>query len=533
MAIFQPEVDTLVGDLFTENFRGTVYYNLNPEELIEHTLQNNMGLLTSTGALVIKTGKFTGRSPKDRYIVKDAITRFNVDWGEVNIPVTEEVFCELKSGIREYLDERDIFIQDLKIGADPEYQKNVKLVCEFPWSALFANNMFIRPLRKELGDFICDWTIICVPGYLADTAGTGLRSRNFSIINFSAKEIIIGGTGYTGEIKKSMFSVLNFVLPTEEDVFPMHCSANTGIRGDVALYFGLSGTGKTTLSSVHNRRLIGDDEHGWSPLGVFNFEGGCYAKTIDLDAKSEPEIFNAIRHGALLENVGFYKGTRRVDYSDDTITKNTRVSYPIHFIENHEYSSKGDIPKNIFFLTCDAYGVLPPVAKLDPDQAQYFFISGYTSKIAGTEDGIDDPVMTFSACFGAPFMPLHPGKYSKMLAERIEKCNVSVWLVNTGWIGGKYGIGNRIKLSYTRSIIESALDGSLKNAQCQQLPIFNLSYPNYCNDVPANILDPLKLWKDQDKYMDTLKLVAGKFKDNFQKYEKYVSKVVLAKGPEI
>jgi len=473
------------------------HWNLSPETLVEHTIAQGHGVLSDLGAVVIKTGKFTGRSPKDRYIVKDSITQDTVDWGAVNQPYNAEGFDRLKGGITEYLGDKEIYVRDVYACADENYRLKIRVIAEYPWSNQFAHNMFIRPSEEELKDFEPDWVIYCAPGFKADVDLDGTRDENFAMLNFTRKQIIIGGTGYTGEIKKGIFSVLNYVLPTQRNVLSMHCSANIGKNDDAAIFFGLSGTGKTTLSADPNRGLIGDDEHGWSEEGVFNFEGGCYAKTIDLSKEKEPEIFNAIKHGAILENINFIPGTRTPDFSDTAITQNTRVSYPIHHIENAVLPSKGKHPKNIFFLTCDAFGVLPPISKLTPGQAMYHFISGYTAKVAGTEEGVVEPQTTFSACFGAPFLPLHPTKYAEMLGAKMQDHNVNVWLVNTGWTGGAYGVGERISLKHTRSLVTAALDGKLNDVGFEEHPIFGLEMPKSCENVPAEMLSPRNTWCKQ------------------------------------
>jgi phosphoenolpyruvate carboxykinase (ATP) len=408
-------------------------------------------------------------------------------------------------------------------------------VTEYPWSNQFANNMFLRPEREELLDFDPRWTVLCVPGFKADPGRDGTRKHNFAIVNVKKRRLLIGGTGYTGEIKKGIFSVINFVLPTRaKDALPMHCSANVGKDGDIALFFGLSGTGKTTLSADPNRPLIGDDEHAWVTGEVFNFEGGCYAKTIDLTEEKEPDIFRAIRHGAILENVKFFEGTRSVDFADRSITENTRVSYPIHHIENAVSPSraKGD-PKNIFFLTCDAYGILPPISRLTPEQAMYYFISGYTARVAGTEVGIKEPKSTFSACFGAPFLPLHPAKYADLLGKKLRKSKARVWLINTGWSGGAYGTGNRIKLSYTRAMITAALNGYLDGVHYETHEVFGMSMPTSCPGVPSEILNPRNTWESKTDYDKKANALAEEFVKNFEKYTDQAGADILSAAPKV
>lgn len=511
-----------------------IFWNCTPEELIEYSIKENHGTLTNTGALNIKTGKFTGRSPKDRYIVKDRITEKTVFWGEVNIPVEPSVFSEIFNEIRDFIRNKNLYIHDGFVGSDINFRKSVRVIGQLPWSALFAYNMFIRPNREQLTHFLPDWTVISVPDFTVDPEKYGLRQGNFSIIDFTEKVIIIGGSGYTGEIKKGIFSVMNFILPVEQGVFPMHCSANDSTEGgDVAIFFGLSGTGKTTLSADPGRILIGDDEHGWSEKGIFNFEGGCYAKVIDLDEKDEPEIFHAIRHGALLENVVFHQNTRIPDYTDDSITQNTRVSYPLYYINNARFVSKGEHPKNIFFLTADAFGVLPPISKLNKLQAEYFFMNGYTSKIAGTEVGIVDPKVAFSTCFGEPFMPLHPIVYADMLGEKMEKHNTRVWLINTGWIKGPFGIGHRIPLKYTRALIHDVLDGNIDDVEFRNDNIFNFNIPVACPGVPSDILNPRDCWANKDDYDKNAEKLVIAFNKNFEKYKDMANEDLLSVFPQL
>ena len=514
--------------------------NLWPSALVEKSIINGQGKLSSAGALVVKTGKFTGRSPKDRYIVKDSITQDTVDWGAVNIPIEESTYKSLYDKMMKYMESREeIYIRDAYACANPNYRLNVKAYTEYPWQSLFVYNMFLRPTAKDLASFKADWKVYAFPGVLADPKLHKTRQENFSIINFTEKTIIIGGTAYTGEIKKGIFSVLNYLLPTENNVLSMHCSANTGAQGDTALFFGLSGTGKTTLSNDPERRLIGDDEHGWSKESVFNFEGGCYAKTIDLSPTKEPQIFNAIKFGALLENIGFEEDGSSVDYSDVSITQNTRVSYPIYHIDNIMYKSRGDLPENIFFLTCDAFGILPPISRLTPEQAMYHFISGYTAKIAGTEEGINEPEATFSACFGSPFLPLNPTVYAELLGDKIRKGSrtgdgkINVWLVNTGWTGGAYGEGTRIELSYTRSMIKAALTGKLGGVEFDKHPVFGLEYPKTCQDVPNAILNPRNTWRNEEEYDAKANHLAQLFTTNFVKFADKANDDIVKAGPVV
>ncbi len=510
-----------------------IHYQLSPEELIEQAVSRGQGVLNNTGALCIKTGKFTGRSPLDKFIVKDEITSDTVHWNNYNIAVDENCFLQLKTKVLDYLSKQEeIWVRDAFACADQNYRLNIRVINENPWSNLFAHNMFLRPDENELSNFQPDWHIIQAPGFKADPIVDGTRQENFAIVSFKHKTILIGGTGYTGEMKKGIFSVLNYILPQEHKVLSMHCSANMGNDGDVAVFFGLSGTGKTTLSADPERKLIGDDEHGWTNQSVFNFEGGCYAKTIDLSEEKEPEIFRAIKPGALVENIGFVEGTNEIDFNFKGITENTRVSYPLHFISNAIEPSIGGLPKNLFFLTCDAYGVLPPISKLSPGQAMYQFISGYTARVAGTEAGVTEPKSTFSACFGAPFLPLHPGKYAAMLGEKMKAHNVNVWMINTGWSGGSYGVGNRMKLSFTRAMISAALNGDLDNVEMSKHPVFGMLMPTNCPNVPAEMLNPRNTWKDTIAYDNTANKLAKEFINNFEKYAAGVTPEILAAAPK-
>ncbi|MCC6839928.1 MAG: phosphoenolpyruvate carboxykinase (ATP) [Flavobacteriales bacterium] len=512
---------------------GDIYWNLEPAELVEHTIVNGQGVLADSGALAVDTGEFTGRSPKDKFCVKDNTTEGTVWWGDVNIPMDPAAFERLRERMAAYMMGREAYVHDAHACADLAFKLNIRLVAELPWGALFGSNMFLRPKRSELEGFAPDWHILCAPGFMADPKIDGTRQHNFAALDFSRKMILIGGTAYTGEIKKGIFSVLNYILPQNHDVLSMHCSANIGKGGDTAVFFGLSGTGKTTLSADPDRQLIGDDEHGWSNNGVFNFEGGCYAKCIDLSAEKEPDIWAAVKFGALLENVGFGEGSEsKVDFSDKSKTENTRVSYPIEHIANHAVPSMGGHPRNIFFLTCDAYGVLPPISKLDAGQAMYWFLSGYTAKVAGTEAGITEPKTVFSACFGAPFLPLHPTKYADMLGERMKKHNVHVWLVNTGWSGGAYGTGERMKLKFTRAMITAALNGELDKVAYAHHPVFGVNMPASCPNVPAEILDPRNTWKDKAAYDAQADKLAAAFQANFNKYRDSASAEIIQAEPK-
>lgn len=508
------------------------YWNLSPQELADIAVEKGQCQMTSSGAITVDTGEFTGRSPKDRFIVEDEITKDAVWWGNVNIKFDADKFDALLHKVTAYLTDKEVYVRDAYACADDKYRMNLRVVTETPWSNMFAYNMFLRPEDSELDGFDAEWTVINAPGFMADPAVDGTRQHNFAILNFSRKMILVGGTGYTGEIKKGIFSALNFILPHQKNVLSMHCSANIGNEdNDTAVFFGLSGTGKTTLSADPNRRLIGDDEHGWSDNGVFNFEGGCYAKVIDLSAEKEPQIFAAIKPGALLENV-VLKDNGDIDYTDGSKTENTRVSYPIHHIDNIAEPSKGGQPKNIFFLTADAFGVLPPISKLTPGQAMFHFISGYTAKVAGTEAGITEPVTTFSACFGAPFMPLHPTAYAEMLGNKMRDNNVNVWLINTGWSGGAYGVGERIKLKYTRAMITAALTGKLDNVEFIKHVVFGLNMPTECPDVPSEILSPKNTWADKEAYNNKANELANAFNANFEKFAEYANEEILAGAPK-
>lgn len=511
----------------------TQYWNLTPEELVEHTISLKQGVLNDTGALAVDTGEFTGRAPKDKFIVKDDNTKDSVDWNNFNQPVEPAVFDNLYNQLVAYLGGKDVYVRDCYACADDNYRLNVRVITEYPWANMFAYNMFLRPKREELATIQPDWLVIQAPGFMCKGTTDGVRQHNFAILNFTKKIAIIGGSAYTGEIKKGIFTVLNYVLPHEKNVLSMHCSANVGKNGDVALFFGLSGTGKTTLSADPNRPLIGDDEHGWTNNSVFNFEGGCYAKTIDLSAEKEPDIYRAIKHGAILENIGFYEGTRTVDYAFKAKTENTRVSYPIHFIENALPKSVGGEPKNVFFLTYDAFGVLPPISRLSVGQAMYFFLSGFTSKVAGTEAGVTEPQTTFSTCFGAPFLPLHPTKYASLLGEKLRSAKINVWLLNTGYTGGAYGVGKRMSLPHTRALITEALNGGLDKVEFETHPVFGVSMPKSCPNVPAEILNPRNTWKDKEAYDAKANELAAAFNKNFEKFAAKAEAEILAAAPKV
>ncbi len=515
----------------------TVHWNLTPQKLTEICLEKGIGKLASSGTLAVNTGEFTGRSPKDRFIVKDDITKDRVWWGDINIPFDSTKFDKLYDKVVAYLSGKELYARDAYACADDRYRMNLRMITELAWSNLFAYNMFLRPSEDELKDFSPEWTIIQAPSFMAVPSEDGTRQHNFAILNFTRKIALIGGTGYTGEVKKGIFSALNFILPVFKETLPMHCSANVGENGETAIFFGLSGTGKTTLSADPNRKLIGDDEHGWTKDNIiFNFEGGCYAKAIDLSEENEPDIFRAIKPGALLENVVFKKGTNEVDFSNVSITQNTRASYPIHHIDNIQIPSLAGNPKNIFFLTADAFGVLPPISKLTSGQAAYHFISGYTAKVAGTEAGIDEPLPSFSACFGAPFMPLHPTKYAEMLSKKMSEANVNVWLVNTGWVGGAYGVGSRIKLKYTRALITAALNGKLGEISRENYhihSIFGIAQPRKCPNVPSEVLSQRTTWNNDKAFYKQAHKLANAFRENFEQFADYANDEILAGGPPI
>lgn len=509
----------------------TVKYQLSVAELIEEALKNGEGTLADSGALAVDTGKFTGRSPKDRFIVCDEVTENTVWWGDVNIKFGPLHFDFLYNKLMAHLQAKQIYVRDVYACADPAHQTGIRVITEDAFQNIFAHHLFLRDEAQF--NKTPEWTIIAAPSFLANPETDGTRQSNFSIINFTKKMILIGGTAYTGEIKKGIFSVLNFILPQQRNTLSMHCSANVGLNGDTAIFFGLSGTGKTTLSADPQRALIGDDEHGWSEDTVFNFEGGCYAKCVDLTVENEPQIFNAIKFGALLENTTYFPGTRKVDFANIKKTENTRVAYPLNYIKNAIEPSVADLPKNIFFLTADAFGVLPPISKLTPAQAMFHFISGYTAKVAGTETGVTEPQLTFSACFGKAFLPLHPARYAELLGEKMTKHKVDVWLVNTGWSGGGYGVGSRMKLKYTRAMVSAALDGSLKKENYVSDPVFGLFAPQACPNVPSEILNPRDTWANGNEYDQKANDLAVAFVQNFRQYESFVAEDVLNALPKV
>ncbi len=504
-----------------------VYRNLTPAQLVEHALQRGEGTLSNTGALVVKTGKYTGRSANDKFIVDSEGVHDEIAWGKVNKPMTQERFDALYEKVIAYLQNKEVFIFDCFAGADPKYTKSFRIINELASQNLFIHQLLRRPTAEQLENFSEDYTIIAAPGFKCIPERDGTRSEACIVIDYEKKIVLIVGSQYSGEIKKSVFSVMNYVLP-KMGVFPMHCSANIGVDGDSAVFFGLSGTGKTTLSADPNRKLIGDDEHGWSDDSVFNFEGGCYAKCINLSAENEPDIYNAIKFGALVENVVMDPETREFDFDDDSLAVNSRVGYPVEYISNAEESGMGGIPKTVIFLTADAFGVLPPISKLDNNQAMYYFVSGFTSKLAGTEIGVKEPVPTFSTCFGEPFLPLSPAKYAAMLSEKVAKTGASVYLVNTGW----NGTGERTKLKYTRAMVSAALNGELLKSEFVTDPYFGVSVPTTCPGVPDELLIPAKMWQDQEAYKEAAKKLSKMFVDNFaEKYSDMPAEVIAA-GPK-
>ena len=508
-----------------------VHLQMSVPQLVEKILSRNEGKLTSTGAISVSTGKYTGRSPQDKYIVMEDTIKDKIAWGNLNQPISADVFNNLYHKVVEYLKQQnELFVFKGFAGADKKTQLPIQIVNEYAWHNLFAHQLFIRPSEEELLTHASGFTVISAPNFKADPIVDGTRSETFIIISFEQRTILIGGTEYAGEMKKAIFSIMNYLLP-ENNIFSMHCSANVGVEGDVALFFGLSGTGKTTLSADPNRRLIGDDEHGWSSNGVFNIEGGCYAKTINLSREKEPQIFDAIHFGSVLENVTLNSETRIADYDDSSLTENTRAAYPIQAIDNIVLPSIAGHPNTIVFLTADAFGVLPPISKLTREQAMYHFLSGYTSKLAGTERGVTSPEATFSTCFGAPFLPLPATRYAQMLGEKILEHNATVFLVNTGWTGGEYGVGSRMKLSYTRAMVQAALGGELNHVETIKDEIFGLNIPLHIAGVPDEVLQPSKTWVNPQAYDQKAKELAMKFRENFKKFTNVQTEIEVKGGP--
>lgn len=512
---------------------GKTYHNLSTSELYEESIKRNEGHVGHLGPLVVSTGKYTGRSANDKFVVEEPSSQDNIWWGKINKPFSTENFEKVLYGLRSYLQNKEVFVQDCYAGADPDYRIKVRVITEHAWHNLFARTMFIREFDREvIENFEPDWTVLHCPGFEADPEHEGTRSEAFILLNVGRKMVVIGGTSYAGEIKKSIFTVMNYLLPLQ-NVLSLHSSANVGPDGDSAVFFGLSGTGKTTLSTEKDRAMIGDDELGWSDKGIFNFEGGCYAKMIRLSDEAEPEIYQTTRRfGTILENVTIDQGTRRLDL-DEAETENTRGAYPITHLDNIVDGSMAGHPKNIFMLTADAFGVLPPIARLTPEQAKYHFISGYTAKVAGTERGIKEPVATFSACFGAPFMPLHPGVYAELLGQKIAEHDAAVWLINTGWTGGPYGVGERFKIAYSRAVIKAAIDGDLDDVEYRIDPNFGFEVPTECPGVPTEILDPRSTWSDPEAYDVKAQELAKLFVENFEEFASEVTEEIVAAGPTI
>jgi len=511
---------------------GEVHWNLTEPVLYEHAVRREEATVAAGGPLVALTGQHTGRSPNDKFTVEEESSKDSVWWGSVNRPISPEHFEAIYKKVQQHMKGKELFVQDLYGGADPEYRLRVRFIQEQAWHSVFVRNMFVRPPAADLAGFDPEFTVINACGMEADPATDGTNSGTFILVSFERKMVLIGGTTYAGENKKSVFSILNYLLPAR-GVLPMHCSSNVGKSGDTALFFGLSGTGKTTLSADPQRSLIGDDEHGWSDNGVFNFEGGCYAKVIRLSEEAEPQIYATThRFGTVLENVVVDPATRECNLDDDRYTENTRSSYPIHFIDGFVESGTGGHPKNVFFLTCDAFGVLPPISKLTPEQAAYHFLSGYTAKVAGTEKGVTEPQATFSACFGAPFLPRHPGVYAKMLSEKMRQQGANCWLVNTGWSGGGYGVGERMAIKHTRTMLNAALNGDLDNVAFEADPIFGLNIPASCPGVPDDVLQPHRTWSDQGAYDASARKLAGLFADNFGNFADGVDDAVKNAGPK-
>ena len=509
---------------------GCAHWNLSIPDLYEYSLRRGESELAAGGGLVVTTGEYTGRSPKDKFIVDEPENSRNIWWGPVNNKISQNHFNTMQNRVLAYMQNKEVFVQDCYAGADPNYRIKVRVVTEQAWHSLFAQNMFINPDQKELENFEPDFTVLHAPKLRAIPAMDGTRSEVFVMLNFAEQLILVGGSHYTGEIKKTIFSVLNYLLPAE-NVLPMHCSANIGKNGDTAIFFGLSGTGKTTLSSDPTRTLIGDDEHGWSSNGVFNFEGGCYAKAINLSKEAEPEIHAAsLRFGTVLENVVLDARTKHPNFDDDSLTENTRSSYPLSYIPGTSETGMGGHPKNIVMLTADAFGVLPPISQLTADQAMYHFLSGYTARLAGTERGVDEPQATFSTCFGAPFLPRHPTVYARLLGEKIQKHGAKCWLVNTGWSGGAYGVGERMKIAHTRAMIRAAVEGELASSSVVKDPNFGLLIPEQVPDVPPQVLIPKDTWSDKKLYDSAARDLAKRFQTNFVQFEESVSKEVKAAG---
>jgi phosphoenolpyruvate carboxykinase (ATP) len=524
---------TQLKDPPTATLGRTVLANLSVAELYERAIRAGEGEIAAEGPLVVKTGKHTGRSPQDKFVVREPWSEAKIWWGEVNRPISEEHYDRLRARLVEYVADRELYAQDCYIWAHPDHRRSLRVYTETAWASIFAENLFRRPPHEDLEHFVPNFTIINVPSFKADPETEGTRTETAILLHLKRMEIIIVGTMYAGEIKKSAFTVMNYLMP-DEGVLPMHSAVNVGKAGDSVIFFGLSGTGKTTLSADPLRSLIGDDEHGWGDAGVFNFEGGCYAKTIRLSPMYEPDIFQTTkRFGTILENVDIDPVTRHLDLNSERFTENTRGAYPLHFIGNADETGIAGQPKNVVLLTADAFGALPPISRLTHEQAMYHFISGYTAKLAGTEIGVTEPKATFSACFGAPFMPRHPGVYAEMLGERLAKWDVPVWFVNTGWTGGPYGVGERMNINYTRAMVRAALDGQLDGVEYVTDPVFGVDVPTSCPGVPSEFLIPRNTWQDKDAYDEQAQRIARMFHDNFAKYADGVSEAVRNAGPRV
>ncbi|MBI9049045.1 MAG: phosphoenolpyruvate carboxykinase (ATP) [Anaerolineaceae bacterium] len=509
-----------------------VYWNLTPGELYEEAVQRSEGLIVEDGPLLVHTGKYTGRSPNDKFIVRERTSEDKVWWGNVNHPLSEDKYTDFSKRFISYVNTQNIFVQDVYAGTDPEHRLAVRLISNTAWQSLYAHNMFIQPTAEEQEHFNPQFLLISCPSFKSDPQIDGTNSEVAVVINFGEQTAFVAGSSYAGEIKKTIFTIMNYLMPNK-GVLSMHCSANIGEKEDAAILFGLSGTGKTTLSTDPDRRLIGDDEHGWGKHGIFNFEGGCYAKVINLSREDEPEIFAAThKFGTILENVVYEPETRKIDLNDNGITENTRASYPLSSIDNIEDSGRGDHPKNIIFLTADAFGILPPISKLTPQQAMYHFLSGYTAKVAGTEKGITEPIATFSTCFGAPFMVHQPTVYANMLGDLIKKHKVNCWLVNTGWSGGAYGVGSRMKIAYTRTMVHTAILGELDSVSYTKDVVFGVFVPDTCENVPCEVLHPRQTWDDKKAYDETAARLADMFKKNFEQFRGGVPSEILAAGPK-
>ena len=505
--------------------------NLSPASLIEEAIRNQEGRLSDTGALVCTTGTFTGRTPKDRFFVKEPETEQHIRWGATNQPIEAHYFDAILEKMKHHMSQHTLYIRDAYLGADKKTRLSLRVYNTKAWHNLFCYNMFLRVPEQDLSSFSPSFRILSAPDFEADPQTDGIPRKNFVLISLSRRIVLIGGTAYAGEMKKSMFTIMNYLLPVAHNVLPMHCSANRDKDGRTAIFFGLSGTGKTTLSADPSRYLIGDDEHGWSDTEIFNFEGGCYAKAINLSRINEPQIWDAIRFGAIVENACFYPGQRTLNYADQSITENTRTSYPIHHINGAVEPSVGEVPRHIFFLTADAFGVLPPISRLSTEQAMYHFISGYTAKVAGTEAGVTEPQVVFSACFGAPFLPLHPVRYAKMLGERLALQRTQVWLLNTGWTGGPYGVGARMSLPHTRNLITAARSGELDKANYERHPVFGLDLPTSCPGVPSEVLNPRATWADTNAYDERAIELARAFAQNYESYRTPGDEDILKGGP--